>query len=283
MLPVVLSLACALTYGAADYFGGLASRRATMFAVVLISQSAGLIALLAVLPFLGGHAGGRDYALGAIGGVFGAGGIALLYRGLAIGRMGVVSPITAVLAALTPVLYALARGDRSTLITGFGMAGALVAVVLISRGPHSDEVGSLDWRLGLPPGVAEAVGSGIVLGGFFIALSAIDRGAGLAPLVSARLASIATIGLGAVALRQTLAAPRNVLPTILVSGVLDMTANVFFVLAARSGMLSIVAVVSSLYPAATIALAGMFLHERLTPVQWAGVGCALAGVALIAL
>ena len=283
MLAVALSLACAVTYGAADYFGGLASRRATMLGVVLISQAAGLLALLAVLPFLGGDAGGRDYALAAIGGVFGAGGIALLYRGLAIGRMAVVSPITAVLAALTPVVYALVRGERPTFVTVLGMASALVAVVLISRGPHSEDVGSLDWRLGLPPGVAEAVGSGIVLGGFFIALSAIDRNAGLVPLVSARLASIATIGVVAAGLRQSLAAPRSVLPTILVSGVLDMTANVFFVLAARSGMLSIVAVLASLYPAATIALAGTFLHERLTRVQWAGVGCALAGVALIAL
>lgn len=283
MLAVGFSLACALTYGSADFLGGLASRRATIFAVVLISQAAGLVALAVALPWLGAQADARAYAVGALAGVFGAGGIALLYRGLAIGRMGVVSPLTAVLAALTPVFYGLLRGERPSFVASVGMASALLAVFLISRGPPAEEAGSLDWRLALPPGVAEALVAGVFFGAFFIALAAIDRSAGLAPLVSARLVSLATIGLVAAALRQTITAPPRVLPTILAAGILDMSANVFFVLAARNGMLSIVAVLCSLYPAATVALAGAVLRERLTLVQWAGVGCALAGVALIAL
>ncbi|MBV8601820.1 MAG: EamA family transporter [Candidatus Eremiobacteraeota bacterium] len=140
----------------------------------------------------------------------------------------------------------------------------------------------VDRRFGLPAGVAEAIASGLFLSGFFIVLGTIDRAAGLAPLVSARFASIGVLATIAVSTGRTLAIPRATLGTVLACGSLDMVANVLYVLATRSGLLSVVVVLSSLYPAATVALAALVLHERLIRVQWAGVGLALAGIALIA-
>ncbi len=280
-MAVVLALACAIVYGSADFFGGLASRRAATVGVVVVSQAIGSLLLLAALPFLGGHATAADWAWGAACGVAGAGAVALLYRGLAIGTMGIVSPTTAGLAALVPVAYGImARGEHPSPLAVAGIAAALVAIILVSLAPPTDAATAASKRRGLPPGLAEALGAGILFGCFFIALAQSGPAAGLLPLVSARATSLLLLGLGALVFGRVadLRVGRGALPAIVVCGLLDMGANILFLLAARSGMISVVAVVSSLYPAATVALAGIVLHERLGRTQWTGVGFALAGV-----
>ncbi|MBV8074210.1 MAG: EamA family transporter [Candidatus Eremiobacteraeota bacterium] len=282
MLAIALALACALTYGAADFLGGISSRRASLYGVMVISQLCGLAVICAALPFLGGRPDAHALVAGAVAGLFGAGGIALLYIGLAIGRMGIVSPITAGLAAAFPALWGIGHGEHPSSATFAGLACALIAIVLVSLTPDEPGMIKVDRRFGLPAGVAEAIASGLFLSGFFIILGTIDRAAGLTPLVTARVASIAALAAIALVAGRPLSVPRSSLAIVLVCGALDMIANVFFVLATRSGLLSIVVVISSLYPAATVALAAILLRERLIPVQWAGVGFALVGIALIA-
>ncbi len=281
MLAIVLSLACAFVYGSADFIGGTAARRAPLFGVTIVSQSAGLIFMCAIVPLFGAHNSG-SLLVGALAGVFGAGGILLLYAGLAVGRMGIVSPVTAGLAAAFPVIWGLLHGENPSAQGDAGLACAFVAIILVSLSPDEPGFVKLDRRFGLPAGLLEAITSGLFLGAFFVALGSIGHSGAFVPLVVARFASICTLLLVAFALRQTVVVPRVYLPQVLICGILDMLANVLFVLALRTGMLAIVAVLSSLYPAATVALAATLHRERLSPPQWAGVGFALTGIALIA-
>jgi len=299
MLGVLLSLAAGITYGAADFIGGLASRRSSTFSVVIISQLSGLIVLLAVSPFLPASAPQRsDLTWGLLGGVGGAAGITLLYRGLAIGRMSVVSPVTAVVAAIVPLVVGLALGERPTLIALVGIAIALVAVVLVSSAEAPGEPAS-NAAPGLvamassaarstargflaQPGVPEALLSGVAIGAFYVCLARTHAAAGLWPLACSRGASIALLATLALGLRRPLVPGRGGLLIISFAGVLDMLANALYLIATKVGLLSIVAVLASLYPASTVLLARMVLHERLNRVQLVGVCCALIAVALIA-
>jgi drug/metabolite transporter (DMT)-like permease len=277
-MAVVLALLCAIVYGAADFFGGLASRRAATVTVVVLSQTIGFAALLVILPFLGGQVTAPNLAWGAACGVAGAAAVALLYRGLSIGSMSVVSPTTAVLAAVVPVVYGVVvRAERPSAIAYAGIALALVAVVIVSLAP-APRANRPDGAL--PAGLAEALGAGMCFGLFFIALAQTGPAAGMVPLVAARATSIALFvaALAASGRLATLRIRLDAVRAIVACGVLDMVANVLYVMAVRSGMIWVVAVISSLYPAATVALAAVVLHERLGRVQWAGVGLALAGV-----
>ena len=261
-------------YGAADFFGGVASRRTTTLAVVVWSQAAGFLVLAVALPLLPGTPQPADFAWGAVCGIAGSIAIGLLYRGLAIGTMGVVSPITAVLAAVLPVAYGVARGQLPTLLADAGIALSLVAVVAISAGPPESAARA---KRGIP----EAMGSGLGFGVFLILLAQTRGDAGLYPLLGARTASFALVaGIGTL-LRVPLRPARAAIGLIIAGGVCDMLANVLYVIAAHAGYLAIVAVLTALYPASTVALAAIFLHERLRPPQWAGAALALAGVACI--
>ncbi len=261
-------------YGAADFLGGLASRRTTTLAVVVWSQAAGFLLLAAALPLVPGVLHVGDLAWGALCGVIGATAVGLLYRGLAIGAMGVVSPITAVLAAALPVAYGTLRNARPSTLAGVGIAIAIVAVVLISWAPPASRDHA---RRGLP----EAIGAGALFGAFFIVLAQVRADAGLWPLVGARTASFVVLGCGGRLLGAPLRPARDAVAIIVAGGVCDMLANVLYVIAVHGGMLAIVAVLTALYPASTVALAAIFLRERLRPLQWSGVVFALAGVALI--
>jgi len=248
-----------------------------MFAVAAISQAAGLVLLLAVLPLLGGRFTHDALVFGVLGGLCGGAGILLLYHALSIGRMGVVSPITAVLAAALPVLVGLARGDRLSPWQIAGIAIALAAVVLISL--STEPGGRIEFSTA---GVREAIASGVLLGGFYIFLALAGKDTGLYPLLFARAASVLVLVLTAGALRRTIAPAAGSWAIVIFAGAIDMTANVFYVLAAYAGYLSIAAVLTSLYPASTVFLARFVLGERLANVQKLGVALALAGLALIA-
>ncbi len=288
-MAIALSLFCALSYGAADFCGGLAAKRSAALVVVVWSQAVGFIVLLAALPFVGGNVQPSDLWWGAVCGLAGAGAVGLLYRALAIGTMGVVSPLTAVLAAAIPVAFAMLLGERPTPLALAGIACALAAVVLVSiaTSPAESAFAANDARqrglLGLSPGVLEAIGSGTAFGFFFIAIAQTHPDAGVYPLITTRIVSFVLLLTAGAALRMPLRVSRAALPLIALCGVLDMLANIFYVLAVHLGPLAIVAVISSLYPASTVALAAMLLRERLGRVQWAGVGIALGGVLCISL
>ncbi|HEY0395550.1 MAG TPA: DMT family transporter [Candidatus Elarobacter sp.] len=287
-MVVALALAAAAFYGAADFCGGLASRRRSALAVVVWSQAIGLGVLLPAVLVVPGVPRASDLGWGLACGVTGAFAIALLYRGLALGVMGVVSPITAVLAAAIPVVVAVILGERPAPLALIGIGCALVAVVLVSAATPAPDASEAplarDPRRGrLPPGLAEALGSGTAFGFFFIALARTHADAGLWPLLATRVVSLAILIAGGLALRRSLRIARPGFRTVAAAGALDMGANVLYVLASHAGPLSIAAVVTSLYPAGTVALAAAVLHERLIRVQWAGVAIALAGVGCIAL
>ena len=276
-MAIVLGLLAAALYGAADFCGGLATRRSTMFAVTAVSQAAGLVLLLLAMPFLPSHFTHASAVYGLAAGACGGLGILLLYHALSIGKMGVVSPITAVLAAALPVVAGVMRGDRLSVLQFCGIAAALAAVVLISLSTEPD--GRFEFSTA---GVREALASGIILGGFYIFLALAGKGAGVYPLLFARVGSVAILLLVAGVLRRGIVPAAATLPIVLLAGVIDMSANVCYLLAAYAGYLSIAAVLTSLYPASTVFLASAVLGERLAKVQKAGVALALAGVALIA-
>lgn len=282
MAAVSLALVCALVYGAADFFGGLATRRDSAVAVVVWSQAVGLGVLLVALPFLGVSSQASDLWWGVACGLAGGGAIMLLYRGLAIGTMGVVSPITAVLAAAVPVAFAIARGERPAPLAVAGIVCALVAVIFVSASDTGEARRAAHSRA-LPPGVAEALGAGIAFGFLFIGLAQTRSEAGLVPVLMMRVTSMTLVSLGALLTRRSLRIGAANLRTVALAGALDMGANVAYVLAAHLGALSIVAVISSLYPAGTVALAAFILHERLLRAQWVGVLLAFAGVLCISL
>ena len=276
-MAVLLGLLAAAFYGGADFCGGLATKRSSPFAVTVVSQAAGLLLLAAVVRAFPAVVAPVALEFGALAGLCGGIGIALLYHALSIGKMGVVSPITAVLAAALPVGVGVMRGEHLLSWQTWGIGIALVAVVLISLSHEPD--GRLEFST---VGVKEAIASGIMLGGFLTFLALAGKGGGLYPLLSARAASTLLLTLVALVARRTIVPVRSTLPLILFAGAIDMSANVLYVLAASAGYLSVAAVLTSLYPASTVFLARVILGERLAMVQKAGVVLALIGVALIA-
>jgi len=277
MLTVSLALVAAAAYGSADFFGGLASRRMPAAVVVALSQVLGFGLLALAFPLVPSRFYPLDAAWGAASGVFGALGIGALYAALAVGRMGLVSPVTAVIGASVPVLFGLATGERPTLAALGGIALAFVAVGLVSTDAATKRFSFRE------PGLGPALLSGLAIGLLYVTLAQAHRGSGLTILAASRLTSMPLLLAYALVRRERLRPPRGLWGTLALAGGLDMTANVLYVLAARAGLISIAAVLTSLYPAATVGLARLVLGERLSGVQWAGVACAGAGIALIAL
>ncbi|WP_222263393.1 EamA family transporter [Modestobacter marinus] len=278
-MAVLLALASAAVYGASDFLGGLASRRASVFGVVALSQAVGLLALLALLPWLGGPVATADLAWGAAAGLAGAAGLMVFFRTLARGTMSVVAPVTAVTAAAVPVLGGLLAGNSIAPWAAVGIALALVAVVLVSA-----EGGLSALRSARPADLAPALLAGGAFGCFFVLLDRTSGDAGLTPLVATRLASVVLVVAIAAAGRRSLRVGRSALPIVAVSGVGDMSANALFLLATQQdGQLAIIGVLASLYPVSTVVLAQMVLRERLAAVQVTGLGTAVAAVVLITL
>jgi uncharacterized membrane protein len=276
---LVLALASAVTYGAADFLGGLASRRASTIAVVVISQAAGLVMVAALLPLLSSAApASSDWIWGGVAGLSGGIGVALLYRALAVGVMAVVAPTTAVCAVLVPVLIAIALGERPHARASAGIALAIAAIVLVSQSAAtSGSEATRPSRTGLDLALA----SGVAIGLFFLALARTNAAAGLWPLLAARVVSVSLFGAMAALSGVRIGMPPPVLATALGGGAVDMVANLLYLLASRAGPLTLVVTLTSLYPASTVLLARVVVGERLAPRQWAGVMCALVAIVTI--
>lgn len=278
-MAVFLGLAAALSYGAADFVGGLSSKKANVFIVVLVSQLAGTVLLVALFPWVNdSDATLRALAWGGAAGLGGGVGVVLLYRGLARGRMSVVAPITAVEAAALPVLVGLVTGDRPGAIALAGVAVAMVSVVLVSSTPHDT---GRDPS-GVPAGVPEAIGAGGGFGLFFVFLAHAGHDTGAWPLIGTKLVSVAFVAIMIAITRPSWVMSRATLRTVLVAGFLELSANVLYLEGSRRGLLSIVAVLTSLYPASTVLLARVVLKERLSRLQAIGLLCAVTGIVLIA-
>ncbi len=275
-MPIFLAGLSALMYGAGDFCGGLGTRKSSIFSVLVISQLIGaLMAVGASLILRESLPGGWDLAWGSVAGVCGTVGLAALYTALATTLVAVASPVAAVTGAVIPVLFGLALGERPGVFSWIGIALAIPAIALLTSGPAGARKEGLVRRAALL-GAAAGLGFGL----FFIAISRTSHGSGLWPLVSARLSTILIVVFMAILRRRSLR-PEGGLPIILLSGVLDMGANIAFLMAARTGMLSTVTVVCSLYPGPTVLLACLVLRERLTAARVAGLALALAGVAFL--
>ncbi|MGH8983846.1 MAG: EamA family transporter [Acidimicrobiia bacterium] len=277
-MAVFLGLAVAASYGAADFCGGLASKRAAPWSVVLGAQYVGFAGISLLLLIDGTPIPpGRDLLLGAAASCIGVVGVGLLYFGLARGPMGVVAPITAVGSAIVPVIWGLSRGERPGIVALAGVAVALFAVVLISHTRSGEDDPARPARTTL----IAAVGAGLAFGTFFVVLSHTGDDSGFWPIFGGRMASTTVLLVVLVVLGGSLL-PRGASPTLVVlAGVFDVAANALFLLASREGLLSLVSVLASLYPTTTVMLARGVLHERLQRHQLLGLAAALAGVALI--
>ncbi len=281
LLPNVLAILSAAAFGAGDFLGGLASRRSRPLRVVAVSQLYGLALIVALLAAFPPEAyTTADLLWGAAAGTSGGAGLVALYRGLSRGRMGVVAPVTAGVGAIVPALYGLLAGDRPSALAMSGAVVALLAIFIVGWSPASPGVATTGWNRSA--GLPEAFAAGIGFGAFFIFLSNASPDSGVWPLVGARMGSLAPLWLLLAVLpgRVSIRAETNRL--VLGAGLLDIIANALFLYATRSGLLVLVAVLTSLYPAATVLLARVVLHERLSPSQVGGVVLALAGTALIA-
>jgi drug/metabolite transporter (DMT)-like permease len=278
LIGVLLALLSAATYGTADFFGGLATRRARVFAVVLATQTFGVVVVAIAAPLLGGVWMGRDALIAGAGGLGGVIGLLCFYRSLSIGPMSVAAPLSAVLAALVPLTTGLALGERPGAFAWIGIPLALLAVVLFSRPDTSDDHDPVSATVLMLSALA-----GLGFGSFFVALDKVSEQSGLYPVVSARATSVVVVAVAVALTRTSPVLPRSVMPVAAVAGVFDTLANVFILLANRHGLLSIVAVVSSLYPAGTVVLAQVVLKERFTRTHLAASGAAIAAVVCIAL
>jgi drug/metabolite transporter (DMT)-like permease len=304
----ILALAAAVLYGTADFLGGVASRRASVFAVLAMTVPAGaavmvLVALLGQVPALGGllgHGGigapasaGTWSAAGwaAASGVCGAAGLMAFYAGFASAPISVVAPVAALASAVLPVGVAVAGGERPAATVMAGGLTCLVAIVLVSAQPSDhapgeygrDPVGGIRLvtqrrLLALGYGAAAGVGFGL----FFIFLKNAGQSGVLWPVAISRSAgTVVAFGI-ALATRTRLRLGRGgIIGIALVSGVIDAAANVCYVLATRVGLFGLAVVITSLYPGMTVLLARVLLGERMRWVQRAGLLLAAVGVVLV--
>lgn len=274
-LGPTLALGSALAYGSADFAGGMLSRRRPAMAVVGVSMALSLVALLIVVAFTGLPATLDWLPWSILAGVAGASGLVCFYRSLAFGTVGVVSPISAMGAAI-PVIIGLVGGENPGTLQVAGIVLALVGAVLASgpelRGEEHVKATAV-WFA-----VAAAFGFGI-------AMWAIARGSATSPLmtlVGMRTTSVAGFAIAAVVLRTIGGVTWRDVPALAGIGLTDVAANGLLGLSTTFGLLSVSAVLSALYPVVTVALAAVLLKERMKPVQVAGTVTALAGVVLIA-
>jgi drug/metabolite transporter (DMT)-like permease len=272
----LLALLAALMWGAGDFLGGIASRRIGVLCVLALSQAVGLVGVvLWVVIARDPFPGVPELLPAAAGGVAGVVGLAALYRGFAVGAMGIVAPISAA-APIVPLAVDAAHGITPGAFQWLGVAFVLVGVVTLSR-----ERSPLGERR-LASGVALAVVAALGFGAFIVGLDAGSDQSAPWAVVAARTTSVALVLIVVVVTSASLAAPRRLWPLLVAVGVFDTAANVAVAFATTKGAAGIVAVLSALYPVVTVVLARVALDERLTTSRRIGGAVTLAGAALVA-
>ena len=279
MTAILLALGSAVAYGLSDFVGGVSSKRASPWSVALVAQLAGGVVVLALTTFVDGSPTGTDLAWAFVAGVANGIGTGFLYRGLASGRMGVVAPVSGVGAALVPVMVGLATGERPSALVWLGILAALPGIWLVARSPEAEDVAGDRPR---SSGALDGVLAGLGFGSLFAALAQIPESAGFLPLALNQLVAAGVIVAMALVLRVGWVPREPAAAFGAVSGVLGATATGAFLLATQSGLLTVTAVLASLYPAVTVLLAATILREHIHRAQAAGlVLCGLA-VGLVA-
>ena len=291
-MVIVFALAAAVLYGSADFLGGAASRRSRALSVAVLSVPAGAVVMLLAAVAAGGPLPSAGLGWAVAAGAFGAIGLMAFYTGLAVGPMSVVAPVSALVSTVLPVGVAVASGEDLGARVYAGVATCLLAIVLVSleRGswpgrktPRSAEERSLRHHAALR-GVGYGVLCGALFGIFFVFLRYAGSSGVLWPVGIARLANCAVVLTVAVLARARPVgreAGGRVLAAAIFSGVLDASANLFYVLATRAGLFGVAIVLTSLYPGITVLLARVVLRERMHAVQRIGLLLAAVGVILV--
>ncbi|MFE4963545.1 EamA family transporter [Streptomyces sp. NPDC056660] len=277
MIALLLALGSSLAYGCADFLGGLGARKAHVLRTVMVAAPASLAVELLLWPLLGASFSPGALGWGAASGVASAAAFALLYRSLAIGPMNVLSPVTALVSAALPVGVGLLQGEHLAATGLLGLPLALVAVVLVSAGHGAGSTRPSRTALLLAFGAGAAIALQLVF------LHQAPSDSGVAPLIVGRAVSSAVTLAAAGLMHRRLGPERPAYALSATAGVLDSVANLLFLLAARSGDLTVVAVITALYPAGTVLLARGVLAERIHRAQLAGLGTAAVAVSLLAL
>ena len=288
MITALLGLCTAVTYGAADFFAAIASRKIRVVEVTALASLAGLVIQLLLLPFMGGTFSDGAFFWGLIGGLSSVVALLCLYASLALGPISIISPLGALVSAIVPAVIGVSFLGESFSVLGWLAIGiALVAVVLVGFVPGENVT------LPKTRAIVLAIGAGIGIG---IAVSSLARSphdSGIAPIIIMR--TTAALLLGAIvlvtALRQRKSNTNNsrtpitskILLTIMAAGSLDAAANIFFTLASRTGSLTVVGVLTALYPLGTILLARLVLKEQVATTQKIGVALTLTASLLLAL
>jgi drug/metabolite transporter (DMT)-like permease len=275
VLAIALALASSLVYGVSDFLGGSKSRSLPLLSVLLVSQASALALLTAIVIARGeGPPGGTFLVLAVVAGLSEAVGVAALYRGLAVGVMSIVAPVAAT-APVMPVVAAILLGELPKPIQGVGIALGVAGIAIISLDRSAEQSG--DVRRSLLFGLLTALG----FGGFLVALDGASEGGVPWALLVARITTVTVFAVAFLLKRPPAALRRADLPALVLIGLLVVGADSLYAVASTKGLLSVVAVLSSLYPVVTIALARCYLHERLRPHQRIGVAAALCGAVAI--
>ncbi|MGN6605417.1 MAG: DMT family transporter [Jatrophihabitans sp.] len=276
-MTVLFGLLAAIAYGVGDFAGAVASRQRQAVTILLFSYPIGAVLMTALLPFFPGHLNGRVVLFGLLGGIAGEIGVLIMYSLMAVAPINVISPVTAVLAAMVPVLIGIVLGERPGALAWAGIALGLVAVVLVSRTREDHPHGRVSAQV-----LTLATLSGLGFGFYFVLLArAGGHASGLWPLVISRVGSAALIVPVAAQRRAIAPLHGRLLGITVLAGVCDAGANFFFLLASRHGLLSVASVLTALYPAITVLLAMGLLREHATGTQRVGLGLAAASVVLI--
>jgi len=267
-----------MSWGIGDFIGGVYTRRLGVLVVLFVSQPPTLL-LIAVVVIARGvmPQPGLWMVAGVAAGLAGLVGLSAVYRGMAIGVISVVSTIAAT-GPVVPILVGLVLGERPTALQFFGMAMALggIALLAIDRRPAAS-------GRRLLPGVGLALVAALAFGLFLVAIRYASRPDPLWGVLATRTGSVSALLVLGVAFRSRIKVALPDLPPLIAAGTLDVAADVFFAFATTLGLLSVVSILSSLYPVSTVILARIILNERMAPTQLAGIGLALAGVLLISI
>lgn len=280
MLPILYGLGAALSWGAGDFTGGLASRRAGAYRSVFYGEVIGVTLLLISIPIIQEPMPTtKTWLLSMLGGALGSIGLLLLYHSMTLGLMSIAAPVSALLAAALPVVFGIFTEGLPEYLTILGFGFALAAVWLVSQsgGGVTDIFSHLsDLKLPLLAGMG--------FGSYFIVMHEATREGGILwPMVASRAGGMLLVICYLLITRSAWKVNSAAWPFIFLNGTLDISGNAFFILAGQTGRLDVTAVLSALFPGATVLLAWIFLRERLTRNQWIGILSALIAIVLMTL